>query len=361
MTVAHMKHSPFPWTPLPSSHPNLTAGRVVHILWHPEQRLVISIYWRRGVAPKFRFKFRPILRATWISLKLLPVSPLELQHLVSRRCHPIKAPLLNDVQAVRGHPMPLIIAATQDVLRPHAQTVGRAQTSGECLQLRSILRNPNHCPLMRTRVRWCPRRPFSEIKIARTIRLQIERKFVVVFRHHTVIVKVLVIIHLPIPIQIMQTRNLIAPSNIDFSINHLTPQRLEETGRHSLPRDLLQFRIQPADHPNIPTDIHNRRISVRQKIVPTKAQPRRIGIRIWRSDFVDHIRTSIRPNFPLRNHRSPPMSGPTLAPPTKIRQDLRLNLHIRQSNSTRSHYHPKCTRRFARRKPHHRLPIRRLL
>src|SRR5688572_14201945 len=111
------------------------------------------------------------------------------------------------------------------------------------------------------------------IKMPIAVRLQPHGELVKVFGDLVVVVKIFVVINFVITIQIVQANNLIAAGYVDFLINDLKAERLEETGRDTSPPEVLGG--ESAHQPNFAEPGANSGgVGVGKKIESTEAHPR---------------------------------------------------------------------------------------
>src|SRR5688500_4793008 len=106
--------------------------------------------------------------------------------------HSVEAALPDQVEAIRGHPMTLVIAARDLVLWPDAEAIRRPQTSRKQLELRAVFADTNDAALVRTGYGRLPRAAFAIVEISCPVGLQIQRELVIVVRRDTVVVEALV-------------------------------------------------------------------------------------------------------------------------------------------------------------------------
>ena len=243
--------------------------------------------WR--VAPKLRLEFLARSLARRVGLELRAVAFFESQLAVRCGRHAVKAALLNDVQAVRRHPMALIVAAGQHVAGAHSEAVRCAEAGGENLQLRAVFAHFEHRALVRAGVRRRPRRAFCVVEIAFAVGLQIECEFVVIFRHHAGVVEVLVKVGLTVLVRVVQARDLITAQHVDLPVHYFAAERLKKACRETLPLHVLQFFVEPAHQPHVAADVCNHASAVGQEVVPAGAQPGLVRIFLGKRDFIRRV------------------------------------------------------------------------
>ena len=85
-------------------------------------------------------------------------------------------------------------------------------------------------------------------RIPLAIRLQTHRKFVEVLGDLMVAVQALVEVGLPVPIQVVQDRELVAAENVNFFVHDLQAERLEQAARNPLPTQPRLLPPAPLEH-----------------------------------------------------------------------------------------------------------------
>ena len=216
-------------TPFAAGHPDLAAAGVVHVHRQPAQRFVVAGGYRHLPVPAFEAVFPALGRDARIESDFPAVGIPEGQFPLRRRRHAVETAFLNPVQFASRHPMALVIAHRDFVVRTHRHAVRRAEPGGEHLELQTVPGHLDQRALVRRGDVRFPRRTFRKVEIAPGIRLQIEREFVVVRCHHDVVVEVLIKIRFAVVVQVMQARDLIAAQHINRVVHNLQAKRLKHS------------------------------------------------------------------------------------------------------------------------------------
>ena len=138
-----LKRSPFF-----AGDPRLTTAGVVHVHRQPGHGFVVAGGNGRSVVPEFLLHFRPHARVAWIG-DVLVFTLAKRDRALGGRDHAIEAALLNEVQLARRHPVALIVADGNFIVRSHGAAVGSAETRRNDVQLRSIIEHAQHGALVR--------------------------------------------------------------------------------------------------------------------------------------------------------------------------------------------------------------------
>ena len=119
--------------------------------------------------------------------------------------------------------------------------------------------------------------------------MQIEDELVVVGRDDRVVVEVLVQVGLAVLVEVFQPGDLVAAGHVNFSLNDLQPERLEQTGGEALPGELLERLVDARDDPHVAVEGANRRPSVGEEVEAPKEGAHPVRIREGLGDGVHHV------------------------------------------------------------------------
>ena len=91
----------------------------------------------------------------------------------------------------------------------------------------------------------------GDIKIAGSVRLQVEYELVKAFRRGVAVAKVLVVIGLAVVVQVVVPRELVPAGRVNDIVHDLETEGFVHTGGEALPREIFQFVVDARDYPDV--------------------------------------------------------------------------------------------------------------
>src|SRR6476661_1717708 len=113
-----------------------------------------------------------------------------------------------------------------------------------------------------------------------------------------VFVEALVPIRLLVTVQVVQASNLIASEDVDRVIYDLQAERLEDPGRVTLPLEIIQLGVDPADNPNVAAPgAHRRGFAILEEVHSADPHPGFIRVVEGDGDRVEGVWLVIRAEY----------------------------------------------------------------
>ena len=298
--VALKERQPLERPPFVARDIDLPAAGIIRRIRHPANRLIVVRRDRRVLVPAHELHLGARLGIARIDDDVGALAR-ERQLALRGGRHAVEAAGLDEVQLARGHPVALIVARQNLVVRPDRHAVRRAETGREHLEFRAVLRDAEQRALMRRLDGGRPRRAFEEEKIAVRICVQIEAELVVILRDDRVVVEIFVKIRRAVAVQIMQARDLIAAEHVHFVIDDFEAERLKQARRKPPPRELAERVVDAAHNPHVAVKRANRRAPVREKVEAAEERFRLPLVRQTVGDDIHGVRAVVRAKGALRD------------------------------------------------------------
>ena len=205
-----------------------------------------------------------------------------------------RAGLGQDVEVVDGDPCALIVAVRDLVVGPDAHAIGGAHAGGDDVEARTVGRQAEDAamvgaqgaPAAASRVH---RAALEEVEVAAGVHLEVEGELVEVGRDLHVVVHVLIRVRLAVAVEVAQAGDLVPSEDMDDTLDHLEPERVEEAGGIALPADGAVLRGQVGAHPDVAAPGGEGEAVAFEEIQRAEAHPRAVRVRLRHGQGVDEV------------------------------------------------------------------------